>query len=796
MKITEEKFIKDYQDRMMAMYSMAIPEASKGQQYRVLASVVRDYYAKNWQQTRTKYEKQDRKQIYYFSIEFLPGRFLTQNMLNLGITDVVLSGLQKLGLKYSEIAGREPDPGLGNGGLGRLGSAFLDSAASEGVALNGNSIRYQYGLFKQDFVNGYQVELPDDWLRNGNAWEVRKENRACVVHFGGNVWLKEDSLGHLRAVYEHTNDVIAVPYDIGIVGYKNNVVNTMRLWSAELPFNADQRYTLAEKQQVNDITEVLYPDDSNYEGRLLRLKQEYFFVSAGIQSIVRAYRKTHRNFNEFSQKVGIHINDTHPAMAVAELMRILMDEEFLGWDRAWNITTQVMSYTNHTLLAEALETWPEDMFAKTVPRIYQIIQEIDHRFRQKMVPIHGAELVSSVAPIQDGQVRMAYLAVIGSHSVNGVAKLHTELLQSSVLNGLYQIYPEKFNNKTNGVTMRRWLLVANPRLSHLLNEAIGTDWQRHPDALRAFKVLTQDKTILQKLGDVKHKNKRELATQIQEQLGIKVNTHALFDVQIKRLHAYKRQLLHALYIIDEYLQIKDGKKLTVPRVHIFAAKAAPSYYYAKEIIKLINALADLVNHDPEVGNQLKIVFIPNYGVSIAEKIIPAADVSEQISLAGKEASGTSNMKLMANGAVTLATLDGANIEIKDAVGADNIVTFGMTVDEVEKFNFYQSAQIYKTNARIHRILDTLVDGTIPNITTEGRDIFNSLVQYNDQYFVLADYDSYAQAQEKISQLYQDRYDWYQISAQNIAASGRFASDYTIQRYAEDIWHVKIEAPAE
>ncbi|MFD1672442.1 glycogen/starch/alpha-glucan phosphorylase [Agrilactobacillus yilanensis] len=796
MAITEAQFMDDYKTRMLEMYSSSITEASKSQQYRVLASVVRDYYAKHWQETKTRYQKEDDKQVYYFSIEFLPGRFLPQNMLNLGIQDIVANGLNKLGIDLNHIIEQEPDPGLGNGGLGRLASEFLDSAASEGIAMHGNGIRYQYGLFKQEFINGYQVELPDDWLRNGNIWEVRRENRACVVHFGGHVWLKEDSFGKNHAIYENAEDVIAVPYDIGIVGYHNEVVNNLRLWSAELPYNEHQRYTLAEKQKVNEITQILYPDDSNYEGRLLRLKQEYFFVSAGVQSIVRSYRRHHRNLDDFGEKISIHINDTHPAMAVAELMRVLMDNESLSWEKAWNITEQVMSYTNHTLLSEALETWPEDMFAQTVPRIYQIVQEIDRRFRLKMVPLYGAELVQSVAPIADGYVRMAYLAVIGSHSVNGVAKIHSQLLQDSVLNGLYRMYPERFNNKTNGITFRRWLEVANPNLTNLLDNQIGQKWHKSPHFLRSFEVVAKDKDVLKKLAAVKHRNKVAFANYVQEHLHERINPKAIFDVQIKRLHAYKRQLLHVMYIIDEYLQIKSGQPLPNPRVHIFGAKAAPSYRYAKQIIKLINALAEQINHDPDVKNQLKIIFVPNYGVSLAEKIIPAADVSEQISLAGKEASGTSNMKLMANGAITLATMDGANIEMFDAVGSENMVTFGLTVDDVENYQNYHSADFYSKDQRIQRILNALVDGTIKDIESEGRDIFNSLVQYNDQYFLLADYESYAQAQEKIDMLYQKPDCWGKMMAYNVANSGRFSSDYTVIRYAEDIWHAKVPASIE
>lgn len=796
MILTEAKFIDDYKNRMLSMYSSSIDEASPTQQYRVLASVIRDYSAKNWEETKRKYQQEDDKQVYYFSIEFLPGRFLPQNLLNLGVQKVVVKGLNKLGLKLDQMIEQEPDPGLGNGGLGRLASEFLDSAASKGIALHGNGIRYQYGLFKQEFVNGYQVELPDDWLRNGNIWEVRRENRACVVHFGGHVWLKPDSFGQLRAIYENSEDVIAVPYDIGIVGYRNQVVNNLRLWSAELPYNAHAGYTLAQKQRVNEITEILYPDDSNYAGRLLRLKQEYFFVSAGVQSIVRSYLRHHTDLTDFGEKVSIHINDTHPAMAIPELMRVLMDNQHLSWAKAWNLTQQVMSYTNHTLLSEALETWPEAMFAQTVPRIYQIVQEIDHRFRLQMTPLFGADAVQTVAPIADGYVRMAYLAVIGSHSVNGVAKIHSELLRKQVLSGLYRMYPERFNNKTNGITLRRWLQVANPALTSLLNQQIGTKWHQCPRFLSSFAVFAEDKVVLKQLANVKQKNKTKFAKFVWRQCHEKIEPNAIFDVQIKRLHAYKRQLLHVLYIIDEYLQLKSGQKLPNPRVHIFAAKAAPSYHYAKQIIKLINALAEKINHDPDVNGQLKVLFLPNYGVSLAEKIIPAADVSEQISLAGKEASGTSNMKLMANGAITLATMDGANIEIHDAVGPENIVTFGLTVSEVAHYQNYRAADFYHNDPTIHRILQALIDGTIPGIASEGQAIFDSLVKYNDQYFLLADYQSYAKAQRHIDKLYQDRKRWHKMMAYNIANSGRFSSDYTVIRYAEDIWHAKVGAPIE
>ncbi|WEV57086.1 glycogen/starch/alpha-glucan phosphorylase [Ligilactobacillus acidipiscis] len=796
MKVTEKKFVADFKKKIAEMYTADYTDVSVDQLYQALAAVVHSYFVGNQQETRKKYKKEDRKQVYYFSIEFLPGRFLDLNILNLGLSAVVKEGLAKLGLSYQKIKEAEPEPGLGNGGLGRLGSDFLDSAAAQGIALQGNGIRYKYGLFDQRFVNGYQVEIPDDWLRSGDQWGSRRENRACLVRFGGNVWLQPDSLGRLRANYENTQDVMAVPYDYGITGYQNGVANRMRLWSAELPNQKDKIYTIAQKEEINQITEILYPDDSNWEGQLLRLKQEYFFVSAGVQSIIRAYRHLHQSLSQLPEKIAIHINDTHPAVAVPELMRVLMDDEFLSWDHAWNITQKVMSYTNHTLMSEALETWPEEMFAQTLPRIYQIIQEIDRRFRAEMIPLYGNELTATVAPLGDGNVRMAYLAVIGSHSVNGVAKVHTELLEDSVLGPLYKMFPERFNNKTNGINLKRWLQVANPELAGLLDETIGTGWQHHPDELQKFMVAVNDQKVLSRMGAIRHEKKKQLAAFIESDLGIKVDTHAIFDVQIKRLHAYKRQLLHAMYIIDEYLQLKSGKKLAVPRVHIFGAKAAPSYHYAKQIIKLLNTLAETINNDPDIGDQLKVVFLPNYDVSLAEKIIPAADVSEQISLAGKEASGTSNMKLMANGAVTLATMDGANIEIADAVRQDNIVTFGLSVAEAENYQNYRASDIYASDPVIHRILDTLVDGTFANCQTEGQAIFDSLVKYNDQYLLLADYQSYKAGQARIDSLYLDRNSWYNIAAINVSQSGKFSSDYTIERYAEEIWQVKIEQSAQ
>lgn len=601
----------------------------------------------------------------------------------------------------------------------------------------------------------------------------------------------------MQPQYENTDDVLAVPYDVGIVGYHNDITNTLRLWSAELPPSASESYSSQEQRdRISDITKVLYPDDSNSAGQQLRLRQEYFFSSAGVQSIVRDFCASHHGLRNLGKKVAIHINDTHPTLVIPEMMRLLMDEHHCTWDVAWTLTTQVMSYTNHTILQEALETWPIDMFKGLLPRIYQIIVEIDRRYREQQTPIFGKALVDQTAPLGNGQVRMAYLAVIGSHSVNGVAPLHTELLKTDVLRGLYQVYPERFNNKTNGIATRRWVQLANQPLAHLIDQTIGTDWRRQPDLLQTLLPYQQDDHFLHQLGQVKQINKQALAAYVQRTMGIKIRTDAIYDVQIKRLHAYKRQLLHVFEILREYFELKDHPQAPfVPRVHVFGAKAAPSYHYAKAIIKLINVVADLVNQDPAIGDRLKVVFIPNYGVSIAELIIPAADVSEQISTASKEASGTSNMKLMANGALSLATYDGANIDIIQAAGAENEYPFGLKVDEVYDYYHrgnYHAADFYQADPELKRILDSLVDGTIPGIPTVGREIYDSLLRYNDEFFVLADYRAYVTQQQQISRDFQDQPTWQQRSLANIAASGHFAADLAVARYADDIWQVPHE----
>ena len=796
MALTKEQFIADFKDMALKMYAAPLEDLSSQQLYQALALLTRTYIAQPWADTKKRYDQEETKQVYYFSIEFLPGRLLQSNLLNLGILDAVEAGLRALELHPQKIFDAEADPGLGNGGLGRLASAFMDAMASVGMAGNGNGIRYQYGLFKQAFVNGYQVELPDDWMRNGFPWETRKENRAVTIKFGGWVELKPSRSGNLRVIYHQTDDVLAVPYDVAMVGYHNGVVNNLRLWSAEAPINAGSRFTLEQKERINQITQILYPDDSDNAGKELRLRQEYFFTSAGIQSIVRHYRRTHNSMAGFADRVAIHINDTHPAMAIPELMRVLMDDEHVSWNEAWRITLKVMSYTNHTLLSEALEVWPIDMFSGLLPRIYQIVQEIDRRFRLAFVPQFGQAMIDRIAPLGNGQVRMAYLATIGSHAINGVAPIHSELLKKDVLHDLFQIFPERFNNKTNGITPRRWIQIGDRPLAHLLDKKIGTTWRKNPLALRKLHDFSDDPQFLSDLNAAKAENKRALAKYIDQTVHVKVDPDAIFDVQIKRLHAYKRQLLHVLGILDAYLALKRGEKRP-KRLHIFGAKAAPSYVYAKEIIKVMNAVADMVNGDPEVSPYLQVVFLPNYGVTMAEKIIPAADISEQISTAGKEASGTSNMKLMSAGALTLATLDGANIEIKNAVGDDNIEIFGLTEDEIAGYyrrGDYRARDFYEKDPRLHAVLDMLVNGQIPGIETEGRDIFNSLLTYNDEYFVLADFESYLAANAKLDALYQQPQAWAKKALVNIAESGRFSADFTVQRYGRDIWHVVPQTP--
>ena len=786
-----------YKKKFEDMFAVPYTSGSTTEQFQALGQLLRSIYTDKWVHYNQGKLDSKQKQVFYFSMEFLPGRQLKRYLLNLDLLDTARTALEELGLDFEAVAAAEVDPALGNGGLGRLASCFMDSMAATGVPGNGCGIRYRYGLFKQKFIDGYQIELPENWLRNPNSWEVRKESKSVIVRFGGNVWLEANQYGDLKPVYENTFDVLAVPYDTPQIGYRNDVVNNLRLFTAEIPPGHESYFTTPEqRKEIQEITEVLYPDDSNYEGRLLRLKQEYFMCSAGIQSIVRYFKSLDLPWSVFPDKVAIHINDTHPTLCIPELMRILVDEESLTWGQAWNIVKKSTSYTNHTILAEAMERWPIYMIEGLLPRIMQIIYEINRRHLVNKTALYGAELAHRTAPIDGDQVLMANLAIIASHSVNGVAKLHTEILEHYTLRDFKTIYPFRFNNKTNGVTHRRWVQLANEGLSKVLDQYIGNRWRFKPREMNILQAFRDNDEVLEELQEVKLSNKERFARFVKEEMKLDIDPTALFDVQIKRLHAYKRQLLQVMHIVDRYLTLKENPKADfAKRVFIFGAKAAPSYHYAKSVIKIINELANLVNNDPAIGDKIKIVFVENYGVSLAELIIPAANLSEQISLAGKEASGTSNMKLMANGALTMATLDGANVEIYDLVGDDNIFLFGMTADDVQKLreaNNYYSRGIYEENPQIKRVLNAFIDGTIPNIEAEGREIFDSLVLYNDEYFLLQDYPSFYEAQMAADKLYQEPKEWAKRALTNIAYSGKFSSDYTILRYAESIWNVSPE----
>lgn len=796
MKVTKEKFIRDFKDTLHEEQLVKIPNASETEIFFALAKLVRKYYTRIWLERNRQLTENQEKVAYYFSIEFLPGRMLETNLLNLGILSTTKEAFNELGIDFEAVKEAEHDMALGNGGLGRLAAAFMDSLATTGYPGFGNGLRYQYGLFKQRIVDGYQVELPDTWFGStGNVWEVRKDHDIVDVKLFGNVYLKSDDDGKLVPVYEGAQVLKAVPYDIPQIGFGNDVINNLRLWDVEIPLENELDYpTLESRRAVQDITSVLYPDDSNYEGKKLRLIQEYFMTSAGLQTIIKSYLKHGMPLKDLYQKVSVHINDTHPAVAPAELMRLLIDDYGLEWDEAWEATIKTMSYTNHTILSEALEKWDTELFKFVLPRVYQIILEIDNRYVKDLAQKGiDAKLIESTRIVKDRFIHMAHLAIIGGHSVNGVAKLHTELLKEDTLRAFYQLYPEKFNNKTNGIVQRRWTQIAAPELSRVIDSTIGEDWRRDIHRLRELENFQNDPQVLKQFHQVKQIAKEKLAKYILKTTGVVVSTDAIFDVQVKRLHAYKRQLLNVLHIMKRYLDLKDNPDLDcLPRVFIFGAKAAPGYHFAKSVIKVINEMANLINNDASLNGKLKVVFLENYNVSLAELIIPAADVSEQISLASKEASGTSNMKFMMTGAITLATLDGANIEIKDEVGDDNIIIFGMTKDQVyqhyEKHD-YNSRVLYETNPEIRRIVDSFVNGTIPNCQNEGMEIYEALITHNDDYFLLEDLPAYIEAQNKIDLLYRDQKKWLQMSLVNIAHSDKFTSDDTIEEYANEIWHL-------
>lgn len=797
MKVTKEKFIRDFKDTLHEEQLVKIPNATETEIFLALAKLVRKYYTRIWLERNRQLTENQEKVAYYFSIEFLPGRMLETNLLNLGILSTTKEAFNELEIDFEAVKEAEHDMALGNGGLGRLAAAFMDSLATTGYPGFGNGLRYQYGLFKQRIVDGYQVELPDTWFGSkGNVWEVRKDHDIVDVKLFGNVYLKSNDDGKLVPVYEGAQVLKAVPYDVPQIGFGNDVINNLRLWDVEIPLENELDYpTLESRRAVQDITAVLYPDDSNYEGKKLRLIQEYFMTSAGLQTIIKSYLKQGMPLKDIYQKVSVHINDTHPAVAPAELMRLLIDDYGMEWDEAWEATIKTMSYTNHTILSEALEKWDTELFKFVLPRVYQIILEIDNRYVKDLAQKGiEAELIENTRIVKDRFIHMAHLAIIGGHSVNGVAKLHTELLKEDTLRAFYQLYPEKFNNKTNGIVQRRWTQIAAPELSRVIDSTIGVDWRRDIHLLRELENFQNDPQILKQFHQVKQIAKEKLAMYILKTTGVVVSTDAIFDVQVKRLHAYKRQLLNVLHIMKRYLDLKDNPDLDcLPRVFIFGAKAAPGYHFAKSVIKIINEMANLINNDASLNGKLKVVFLENYNVSLAELIIPAADVSEQISLASKEASGTSNMKFMMTGAITLATLDGANIEIKDEVGDDNIIIFGMTKDQVYDHyakHDYNSRMIYENNPEIKCIIDSFVNGTIPNCQSEGMEIYEALITHNDDYFLLEDLPAYIKAQNKIDLLYRDQKKWLQMSLVNIAHSDKFTSDDTIEEYAKEIWDLK------
>ncbi|WP_088034042.1 glycogen/starch/alpha-glucan phosphorylase [Evansella clarkii] len=799
---TAEEFTDRITNKLKVQKGKTLTDASKKDLYYAVSSIVNEELMPLWLETQNKYKEKNCKQIYYLSMEFLVGTMLENNLMNCGMLDAANSSLKELGYEPEEIYSQEHDAGLGNGGLGRLAACFLDSMASLKYPGHGFGIRYKYGLFEQRIIHGNQIELPDYWLKDEYPWENRKEEEAVCIHFRGDVHMFKKNDGSLEFKYENTDKVMAVPYDIPVAGYKNKVVNTLRLWNAEAPFNntdysagKSQYYRdLDHKHSIEQISGFLYPDDSNYEGKELRLKQQYFLVSSSIQNIIRNFKKNSRkSIRHLPEKVVIQINDTHPSLAVPELMRILMDEERFGWDDAWNITTKVMAYTNHTTLSEALEKWPVEMLQHLLPRIYMIIDEINERFCKGIWFDHEGlrDKIPELAVIADDQVHMARLAIVGSFSVNGVARLHTDILKKKEMKDFYALFPDRFNNKTNGITHRRWLLQANPNLASLITEVIGSQWIQRPNQLISLLRYSKDRPFLEKADKVKHENKRALANFIHDRTGILVDDQSIFDVQIKRLHEYKRQLLNIFHVIYLYNELKDNPGLDItPRTFIFGAKAAPGYYMAKEVIKLINKAASIINYDKDINGKLKVVFLENYNVSLAEKIIPAADISEQISTASKEASGTGNMKMMMNGALTVGTLDGANIEIRDLVGDRNIFIFGLTADEVLSYynhGGYDATAVYNTDDRIKRIMDQLNEGGFGSQEIEFKDIYYHILYHNDPYFVLKDFDSYIETHELVEQAYRDRLTWLNMSVTNIAYSGKFSSDRTIQEYAEEIW---------
>ena len=805
----KEKFIEDVKENVKNLYRKTLEEASQQEIFQAVSYTVKDVIIDDWLATQKAFDKQDPKMVYYMSMEFLMGRALGNNMINLKMYKEVKEALGEIGLNLDEIEDQEPDPALGNGGLGRLAACFMESLATLGYAAYGCGIRYRYGMFKQKIKDGFQVEVPDNWLKNGYPFELRRPEYSYEVKFGGYVRAAVTEEGKTRFVQENYQSVLAVPYDMPIVGYGNHVVDTLMIWDAE-PMECfeldsfdkgDYHKAVEQENLARNLVEVLYPNDNHIAGKELRLKQQYFFVSASVQRALARYKKHHDDIHKLPEKVTFQLNDTHPTVTVAELMRILLDEEGLSWDEAWEITTKTCAYTNHTIMAEALEKWPIEIFSRLLPRIYQIVEEINRRFIlqiQAEFPGDNGK-VARMAIVYDGQVKMAHLAIAAGYSVNGVAKLHTEILKNEQLHDFYELFPQKFNNKTNGITQRRFLMHGDPLLADWVSEHIGDDWITNLAHIEKMAIYATDKKAQQEFMNIKYQNKLRLAKYIKEHNGIEVDPRSIFDVQVKRLHEYKRQLLNILHVMYLYNELKEHPDMDFyPRTFIFGAKAAAGYKNAKLTIKLINNVADVINNDRSINGKIKVVFIEDYRVSIAEWIFAAADVSEQISTASKEASGTGNMKFMLNGALTLGTMDGANVEIVEEVGKENAFIFGMSSDEViahERNRDYDPMQIFNSDQDIRKVLMQLINGFYsPNDPELFRDLYNSLLntqctQFADTYFILKDFRSYADAQKRVMEAYKDEEGWAKSAILNIAHAGKFSSDRTIQEYVDDIWHL-------
>jgi len=805
----KESFKKQVKENVKALFRKTLEEANEQQIYQAVAYTVKDTIIDNWLETQKAYEKQDPKTVYYLSMEFLMGRALGNAMINLKEYKEIAEALDEMGININLVEDEERDPALGNGGLGRLAACFLDSLATLGYSAYGCGIRYRYGMFRQKIKDGFQVEVPDNWLKDGYPFELRRPEYAKIVKFGGNVAVHVDEKGKNHFTQENYQSVQAIPYDLPIPGYGNGVVNTLRIWDAQ-PVECfqldsfdkgDYRLAVEQENLARNICEVLYPNDNHYAGKELRLKQQYFFVSASIQEAVDKYMRKHDDIHKLYEKVTFQMNDTHPTLTVPELMRILMDEYGLGWEESWSITTKTVAYTNHTIMSEALEKWPIELFSNLLPRIYQIVEEINRRFCLLIEASYpgNTEKIRKMAIIYDGQVKMAHMAICASYSVNGVARLHTEILKKQELRDFYELMPDKFNNKTNGITQRRFLLHANPLLADWVTAHVGDEWITDLTVLRHLKVYADDKKAQHEFMNIKYQNKVRLAKYILEHNGIEVDPRSIFDVQVKRLHEYKRQLLNILHIMYLYNELKEHPDMDfVPRTFIFGAKAAAGYKNAKLTIKLINSVADVINNDGSIDGKIKVVFIEDYCVSNAELIVAAADVSEQISTASKEASGTGNMKFMLNGAVTIGTMDGANVEMHEEVGEENIFIFGLSSDEVinyEQNGGYDPNEIFNNNANVRKVLMQLVNGTYcPEDPELFRDLYNSLLNTQctakaDTYFILKDFDSYAETQKKIQEAYKDTKKWNKMAILNVASSGKFSSDRTIQEYVDDIWHL-------